>query len=151
MPPFQSSEQIWACTLFNQVSNFEQFIITVRGLYRASFCLMICNYFLRLYEKQYCMFAIIVEIVKTMFRFWPRSPSSLNQSRSTTSVHLKLYLPQTRVGITCVPRRRLIHTESRLTHLVRSKCVGFPVVEHFCTINTKIFTKHFIEQFCSIN
>ncbi len=30
---------------------------------------MICNYFWRLYQKQYCMFAIIVVIVKTMFRF----------------------------------------------------------------------------------
>jgi hypothetical protein len=23
------------------------------------------------------------------------------------------------------------YTESRLTHLVRNKCVGFPVVEHY--------------------
>ncbi len=32
-----------------------------------------------MYEKWYCMIAIIVVIVKTMFMFYPRSPSSLNQ------------------------------------------------------------------------
>ncbi len=42
---------------------------------------MIWNYFLRMYEKQYCMIAIIAVVVKTMFNFLPRSPSSLNQLR----------------------------------------------------------------------
>ncbi len=46
--------------------------------------------------KWYCVFVFIVIIVKTMFRFWPRSPSSLNQPRNkrpwtATSVHLQLY------------------------------------------------------------
>ncbi len=56
-------------------------------------------------------------IVKTMFRFWPRSPSSLNQSAIkglglppqciTTTL-----LPWTRVGITCVPLRHLIRVQA---------------------------------------
>ncbi len=115
---------------------------------------MVCNYFLRLYEKQYCMFAIIVVIVKIMFRFWPRSPSSLNQSRNKAlvrnlSAFTTLFAPDKswdNMRSSAAPC-----TESRLTHLVRNKCVGLPVVEHFCTINIEIMTKHFFEQFLSIN
>ena len=37
--------------------------------------------YLRTYEKWYYVIVFIVIIVKTMFRFWPRSPSTLNQPR----------------------------------------------------------------------
>ena len=37
---------------------------------------------LRMCEKWYYATVFIVIIVKTMFRFWPRSPSSLNQPRN---------------------------------------------------------------------
>ncbi len=40
---------------------------------------IICS---RTYEKWYYVTVFIVIIVKTMFRFWPRSPSSLNQPRN---------------------------------------------------------------------
>jgi hypothetical protein len=55
----------------------------------------------------------IVIIVKPCYRFWPRSPSSLNQSCNKglgpqPPVHLQLYSLRTRVGITCFPLQRLI-------------------------------------------
>jgi hypothetical protein len=31
------------------------------------------------------------------------------------------------------------YTESRLTHLVRNKCVGFPVVEQYITITSNVY------------
>ncbi len=77
-------------------------------------------------------------IVKTMFRFWPRSPSSLNQPRNKAlvrnlSAFTTLFAPGKswdNVRTTTAP-----YTESRLRHLVRNKCVGFPVVEHYVCKN----------------
>ena len=79
------------------------------------------------------MIAIIVVIVKTMFRFSPQSPSSLNQSRN------KGLGPQPQcIATTLLPQDKswdnvrssvAPYTESRLTHLAQNKCVGFQVAE----------------------
>jgi hypothetical protein len=37
------------------------------------------------------------------------------------------------------------YTESRLTHLVRNKCVGFPVVEHYCCFVTRLLYEFLLE------
>ena len=79
------------------------------------------------------MIAIIVVIVKTMFRFSPRSPSSLNQPCN------KGLGPQPQCIYNFIPSGKELdnmrttaapYTESRLAHLVQNKCVDFPVVEH---------------------
>ena len=63
-------------------SNLSNLIIVFRGPFFRE-CLLndyiIC---LRMCEKWYYATVFIVIIVKTMFRFWPRSPSSLNQPRN---------------------------------------------------------------------
>jgi hypothetical protein len=38
------------------------------------------------------------------------------------------------------------YTESRLTHLVRNKCVGFPVVEQYECKNERTFLKRKINE-----
>ncbi len=50
-------------------TQLEQFIISVCGPFTMSVCLMFIIIYLRTYEKQYCVIAVIVIIVKTMFRF----------------------------------------------------------------------------------
>jgi hypothetical protein len=108
-----------------------------------SFCLMIWNIYLRMYEKQCCITAIIVMIVKTMFRFWPTSLSSLNQSCkpwSATSVHFYTFISMDKswdnMRSSAAP-----YTESRLTHSVANECTGFPVVKQsklLCTLRITV-------------
>jgi hypothetical protein len=82
------------------------------------------------------MIGVIVVVVKTMFRFWPRSPSSLNQPR-IKGLGLQ---PQCIYNFFAPGkswdnvRSAAPHTESRLAHLVRNKCVGFLVVEQLLTV-----------------
>ena len=88
----------------------------------------------KLFFSYWCYEVVfVVIIVKTMFRFWPRSPSSLNQPRNKglgpqPQCIFKFIRSGQELGYwrsTAAP-----YTESRLAHLVRNKCVGFPVVEH---------------------
>ncbi len=90
------------------------------------------------------MIAFVVVIVKTMFRFWPRSPSSLNQPPQikalvrNLSAFTTLFAPGKswdNVRSTAAP-----YTEFRLARLVQNKRVGFPVVEQ-----RVLFYLHFYE------
>jgi hypothetical protein len=78
--------------------------------------------------------AIIVVIVKTMFRFWPQSPSSLNQPPAIKALvhNLSAFTTLFAAGKSWDNLRTTAapFTESRLAHLVRNKCVAFLVVEH---------------------
>ncbi len=89
--------------------------------------------YLRTYEKQYCVTAIYcdncqnhVSVLTTESIFSESAPQIKALDRNL-SAFTTLFAPGKRwdsVRTTTAP-----YTESRLAHLVRNKCVGFPVVE----------------------
>ncbi len=109
--------------------------------------LICCLIIWKLFIMKWCYeFAFIVIIVKTMFRFWPRSPSEsapqikvLDRNLSAFSTLFAPGKSWDNVRSTTAP-----YTESRLALLVRNKRVGFPVVEQVLRKEMEIRIMSFI-------
>jgi hypothetical protein len=85
-------------------------------------------------EKRYCVIVFIVIIVKTMFRFLTTESIFSEPAPQIKALvcNLSAFTTLFAAGKSWdnVRSTTLPYTESRLAHLVRNKCVGFPVIEH---------------------